>query len=32
VLLTAEEEPDLDLLEQAVEIMRARIEDFGDVQ
>ena len=32
VLLTAEGEPDLELLEQAVEIMRARIEDFGDVQ
>ena len=32
VLLTAEEEPDIDLLKQAVEIMRSRIEDFGDVQ
>jgi len=32
VLLTAENEPELELLEQAVEIMRSRIEDFGDVQ
>ena len=32
VLLTADDNADIDLIEQAVEIMRARIEDFGDVQ
>ena len=32
VLLTAEDTADVELIEQAVEIMRARIEDFGDVQ
>jgi len=32
VLLTAEGSADEELIEQAVEIMRARIEDFGEVQ
>ena len=32
VLLTTEDTADVELIEQAVEIMRARIEDFGDVQ
>ncbi len=32
VLLTADDDSDEDLINQAVEIMRSRIEDFGDVQ
>ena len=32
VILTAEEGTDQELIEQAVEIMRTRIEAFGDVQ
>ena len=32
VLLTADDNSDEDLINQAVEIMRSRIEDFGDVK